>query len=174
MPPIIALCGFGCAALLTPAKNSPREAQRCIAGNYLFGYHPHGIISLGFGLIFGTAAGGFPTAFPGVKVRCCAVVYIGTALPFDTTGWAAPGFRDRFALWRWLPAPQLREGFLFYSAGYLHLPQCAASCSVLSRCAPLPFVADPTARLLGATEPYVKSSLRSTLAAFGVDWIQSG
>ena len=36
--------------------------------NYLFGYHPHGIIGVGASLAFGTDAAGFRTLFPGINV----------------------------------------------------------------------------------------------------------
>ncbi|KAJ1564878.1 Diacylglycerol O-acyltransferase 2, partial [Cladochytrium tenue] len=39
------------------------------AGNYVFLYHPHGIISLGAFINFGTDAAGFAKLFPGVDVR---------------------------------------------------------------------------------------------------------
>ena len=35
--------------------------------NYLVGYHPHGVISLGAGAAFGSDALGGPTLFPGIK-----------------------------------------------------------------------------------------------------------
>eukprot|EP00929_Paragymnodinium_shiwhaense_P000721 TRINITY_DN100954_c0_g1_i1.p1 TRINITY_DN100954_c0_g1~~TRINITY_DN100954_c0_g1_i1.p1 ORF type:complete len:447 (+),score=71.42 TRINITY_DN100954_c0_g1_i1:88-1428(+) len=38
-------------------------------GHYLFGYHPHGIISLGALCNFATEATGFATLFPGVDLR---------------------------------------------------------------------------------------------------------
>jgi len=36
---------------------------------YLFGYHPHGIISVGCFVNFATSATGFPTLFPGLSIR---------------------------------------------------------------------------------------------------------
>lgn len=39
------------------------------AGNYLFGYHPHGIIGVGALLTFATEATGFSRAFPGLDLR---------------------------------------------------------------------------------------------------------
>lgn len=38
-------------------------------GNYLFGYHPHGIIGVGALLTFATEATGFSRAFPGLDLR---------------------------------------------------------------------------------------------------------
>ncbi|KAJ3370837.1 diacylglycerol O-acyltransferase 1 [Allomyces arbusculus] len=37
--------------------------------NYVFGYHPHGIISLGAWVNFGTEATGFSSLFPGINLR---------------------------------------------------------------------------------------------------------
>jgi 2-acylglycerol O-acyltransferase 2 len=37
-------------------------------GNYLFGYHPHGIICVGAAYAFGTDAAGFASLFPGLRV----------------------------------------------------------------------------------------------------------
>ena len=39
------------------------------SGNYLFGYHPHGIIGVGAMLTFATDATGFGAAFPGLDLR---------------------------------------------------------------------------------------------------------
>ena len=38
-------------------------------GNYLFGYHPHGIIGVGAFITFATNATGFEQAFPGLDLR---------------------------------------------------------------------------------------------------------
>jgi len=37
--------------------------------NYIFGYHPHGILSLGAWINFATDATGFDTMFPGISIR---------------------------------------------------------------------------------------------------------
>ena len=37
--------------------------------NYIFGYHPHGVISVGALLTFASEATGFANAFPGIDVR---------------------------------------------------------------------------------------------------------
>jgi hypothetical protein len=39
------------------------------SGNYLFGYHPHGIIGVGALITFATSATGFDQAFPGLDLR---------------------------------------------------------------------------------------------------------
>jgi 2-acylglycerol O-acyltransferase 2 len=39
------------------------------AENYIFGYHPHGIISLGAFLCFGTEARDVSNVFPGLDIR---------------------------------------------------------------------------------------------------------
>lgn len=38
-------------------------------GNYMFAYHPHGIISLGAFCMFGTEARSFSSVFPGIDLR---------------------------------------------------------------------------------------------------------
>ena len=39
------------------------------SGNYLFGYHPHGIVGVGALITFATSATGFDQAFPGLDLR---------------------------------------------------------------------------------------------------------
>ncbi|KAI9032053.1 diacylglycerol acyltransferase-domain-containing protein [Hyaloraphidium curvatum] len=41
--------------------------------NYIFGYHPHGIISVGAFTNFGTNANDFPGKFPGIDLRLCTL-----------------------------------------------------------------------------------------------------
>ncbi len=43
------------------------------AGTYLFGYHPHGIISIGAITNFATHATGFNELFPGIRIRLCTL-----------------------------------------------------------------------------------------------------
>ncbi|KAJ3390893.1 Diacylglycerol O-acyltransferase 2 [Lobulomyces angularis] len=52
--------------------------------NYVFGYHPHGIISLGAFTCFGTEARDFSKLFPGINVRVLTL----------TTNFFMPLFRD--------------------------------------------------------------------------------
>mmetsp|Transcript_3187 Transcript_3187/g.7387 ORF Transcript_3187/g.7387 Transcript_3187/m.7387 type:complete len:502 (+) Transcript_3187:132-1637(+) len=51
------------------------------AGNYLFGYHPHGIIGVGAFISFATNATGFEQAFPGLDLRLLTLS-INFAFPF--------------------------------------------------------------------------------------------
>ncbi|KAJ3008805.1 diacylglycerol O-acyltransferase 1 [Thoreauomyces humboldtii] len=46
-----------------------KTAELDPAGNYLFGYHPHGIIALGAWTNFGTEASDFAGKFPGLNTR---------------------------------------------------------------------------------------------------------
>jgi 2-acylglycerol O-acyltransferase 2 len=41
--------------------------------NYVFGYHPHGIIGIGAFVSFGTEALNFSTEFPGIDARICTL-----------------------------------------------------------------------------------------------------
>jgi 2-acylglycerol O-acyltransferase 2 len=41
--------------------------------NYIMGYHPHGIISVGAFVNFGTNATGFSRLFPGISHRLCTL-----------------------------------------------------------------------------------------------------
>lgn len=41
--------------------------------NYIIGYHPHGIISVGAFVNFGTNSTGFPKLFPGIDLRLCTL-----------------------------------------------------------------------------------------------------
>ncbi|KAI8334803.1 diacylglycerol acyltransferase [Chlamydoabsidia padenii] len=49
--------------------------------NYLFGYHPHGILSFGFVSLFATEGSGFSRLFPGV-IPSLATVPLAFFLPF--------------------------------------------------------------------------------------------
>ena len=51
------------------------------AGNYLFGYHPHGIIGVGALITFATNATGFEQAFPGLDLRLLTLA-INFMFPF--------------------------------------------------------------------------------------------
>lgn len=42
--------------------------------NYIFGYHPHGIASMGALFNFGTDATGFDEKFPGIKMHICTLL----------------------------------------------------------------------------------------------------
>lgn len=46
-----------------------KTAELDPAGKYLFGYHPHGILSVGAFINFGSEANGFSRLFPGISVR---------------------------------------------------------------------------------------------------------
>jgi len=52
--------------------------------NYLFGYHPHGIISVGAFLNFGTEATNIGQLFPGLKFHILTLM----------SNFRFPGFRD--------------------------------------------------------------------------------
>jgi len=79
---------------------------------YLFGYHPHGIISVGCFVNFATSATGFPKLFPGLNIR------LGT-LAFNLK---VPFFRE------WL----LRMGIISVSAPSIrHVLRCGPGSAVV-------------------------------------------
>jgi Diacylglycerol acyltransferase len=60
---------------------------------YLFGYHPHGIISVGAFLNFATEATGFSSQFPGVDLRLLTLK-MNFIFPFMREYWLAYGICD--------------------------------------------------------------------------------
>lgn len=51
-------------------RTAPLSPER----NYIFGYHPHGVVSVGALTNFGTDATGFPDLFPGIIPHVCTLV----------------------------------------------------------------------------------------------------
>jgi hypothetical protein len=47
---------------------------------YVFGYHPHGIISMGAAVCFATNACGFEEKFPGIDIRVLTLRYVWAPL----------------------------------------------------------------------------------------------
>lgn len=58
-------------------EQSPIELEKTVDlppdRNYIMGYHPHGIISVGAFVNFATNSTGFPHLFPGIQHRLCTL-----------------------------------------------------------------------------------------------------
>eukprot|EP00013_Stygamoeba_regulata_P029556 CAMPEP_0177648162 /NCGR_PEP_ID=MMETSP0447-20121125/10683_1 /TAXON_ID=0 /ORGANISM="Stygamoeba regulata, Strain BSH-02190019" /LENGTH=341 /DNA_ID=CAMNT_0019150789 /DNA_START=74 /DNA_END=1099 /DNA_ORIENTATION=- len=85
--PVWRLCrDYFPARLVKTVELDPKQS-------YLFGYHPHGIISVGAFLNFATEATGFSTLFPGVDLRVLTLK-MNFLSPFIREYWLSFGFCD--------------------------------------------------------------------------------
>ena len=84
-------------------------------GNYLFGYHPHGIIGVGALITFATNATGFEQAFPGLDLRLLTLA-INFYFPFTREVLMALGI-NRYALLFFLVVSQIPDACFISNAG---------------------------------------------------------